>query len=74
MPLIAQDKRGRPRLEIIPEVLLRCRDDLVRVTSDGKDEVYAYVDSALDMTMGHEEYQRFQGMRVGEEYPPEAYR
>lgn len=75
MPVIAPDRRGKPKLEIAPEVLLRSREDLVRVTSDGKDEVYAYVAADLDEEFnGSVEYSRPLGMRAGEDYPPEAYR
>ncbi|WP_250569543.1 L-tyrosine/L-tryptophan isonitrile synthase family protein [Streptomyces sp. CJ_13] len=74
MPLITKDRNGQPRLEIKPEVLLRGRDDLVRVTSDGNDEVWAYVVAELDEELGEFDYDRFQGMRVGENYPPRAYR
>jgi pyoverdine/dityrosine biosynthesis protein Dit1 len=75
MPIITKDSKGRPRLEISPEVLLRSREDLVRVTSDGKDEVYAYVAIDLDKELvGEVDYARPLGMRSGEDYPPEAYR
>lgn len=74
MPVITNDMKGMPRLEIEPEVLLRGRDDLVRVTSDGLDEVYAYVALDIDRALGAFTYTRPQGMRSGEEYSPEAYR
>ena len=75
MPLITRDSKGKPKLEIAPEVLLRSRDDLVRVTSDGQDEVYAYVAGDIDEELlGSVDYARPYGMRAGEEYPPEAYR
>lgn len=70
MPLITRDSKGKPKLEIAPEVLLRGRDDLIRVTSDGQDEVYAYVDSGIDVEfIGPADYARPCGMRAGEEYP-----
>jgi hypothetical protein len=70
MPIISRDGKGRPKLGIAPEVLLRCREDLVRVTSDGQDEVYAYVAADIDQElMGSGEYSRPCGMRVGEKYP-----
>ena len=69
MPIITKNNRGKPRLEIAPEVLLRGRDDLVRVTSDGHDEVYAYVASDLDADSADPaEYSRAVGMRHGEDY------
>ncbi|WP_186319319.1 L-tyrosine/L-tryptophan isonitrile synthase family protein [Streptomyces sp. SAJ15] len=63
MPLIDKDEQGKPRLEIMPEVLLRGRDDLVRITSDGMDEVWAYVGAELDSELGAFDCDRFQGMR-----------
>jgi len=74
MPIITRDSKGKPRLEIEPEVLLRGREDLVRVTADGRDEVYAYVSGDLDEALGHSEYSRPRGMRLGDTYPPLAYR
>ena len=64
MPVIIRDSKLRPKLEVAPEVLLRGRDDLVRVTSDGKDEVYAYVASDIDSEfIGSTDYTRPYGMR-----------
>ena len=64
MPVITRDSKGKPRLEIAPEVLLRGRDDLIRVSSDGRDEVYAYVAADLDEeVMGRISYTRPYGMR-----------
>lgn len=75
MPIITRDSKMRPRLEIAPEVLLRGREDLVRVTSDGQDEVYAYIALNIDEEyMGPVDYARPCGMRAGEQYPPEEYR
>jgi hypothetical protein len=73
MPIISHSKKGAPRLEIEPEVLLRSRDDLIRVTLGSSDEVYAYVHEDVDGGIHSAGYERFQGMRVGENYPPKAY-
>lgn len=43
MPLISKNKKNKIRLEIYPEVLLRGRDDLIRVTIGKTDEVYMYI-------------------------------
>jgi hypothetical protein len=48
MPLIQRNSKGKPTLEISPEVLLRCRNDLVRVSTDGREEVYAYITRDID--------------------------
>lgn len=76
MPFITRGSKGKPKLEIAPEVLLRGRDDLIRVTSDGRDEVYAYVaeDIEREFIGQNNTYTRPQGMRVGEKYPPKEYR
>ena len=39
MPLIETDKKGVPRLVVEPEVSLRGRDDLVRITDESGDPV-----------------------------------
>lgn len=52
MPVISRNSKGKPKLEIEPEVRLRSRSDLVRVLSAestaGQDEVYAYVAEDID--------------------------
>lgn len=71
MPLISLDRKGCPKLEIKPEVLLRSRSDLVRVTSDGGDEVYAYltqdVEKMVEEMLGQGlQYKAPKGMRESE--------
>lgn len=64
MPIITRDSKNAPKLEIAPEVLLRGRTDMVRVTFDKVDEVYAYVDASLDKDIvGETEYDCPIGMR-----------
>ncbi len=64
MPLISQDSKGRPKLEIVPEVLLRGREDLVRATFMDSDEVYAYIAEEIDAEEHSDaEYSRPIGMR-----------
>lgn len=64
MPIISRDSKGRPKLEITPEVLLRSRSDLIRVTSDGHDEVYAYVAEDIEAEfVGYQNYSCPRGMR-----------
>jgi pyoverdine/dityrosine biosynthesis protein Dit1 len=75
MPFITRDSKGKPKLEIAPEVLLRGRNDLIRVTSDGRDEVYVYIAEDIEKEfIGSGPYDRPYGMRVGEDYPPKEYR
>jgi len=70
MPVITRSAKGHPKLEIAPEVLLRGREDLVRVTSDGRDEVYAYLALDLDTEIADpSSYNAPVGMRSGEDYP-----
>jgi pyoverdine/dityrosine biosynthesis protein Dit1 len=67
MPHIRRDKKGRPELVIEPEVLLRGREDLVRVTSDGHDEVYAYLAEDIEKeVIGDVQCARHKGMRDSE--------
>ena len=67
---LSRNSKGKPKLEIVPEVLLRCRDDLIRVTADGEDEVYTYVAEDIESeTRGADlPYARPYGMRAGEPY------
>lgn len=51
MPLIRKSSKGKPKLEIEPEVMLRSRDDLIRVTIGDSDEVYAYIAEDLETEM-----------------------
>lgn len=63
MPLISRNSKGRPKLTIEPEVLLRSRLDLVRVMSSG-DEVYAYIEQGLhDQHCAELSLQSMEGMR-----------
>jgi|GEM_PF-2871916 len=67
MPIISKDSKGKAKLEIVPEVLLRCRDDLIRVTIGNSDEVYTYITSDIDNEiLGDFEYSKHKGMRVSE--------
>jgi len=43
IPIVNRDRKGKPRLEIYPEVLLRGNNDLIRVTIDNTDEIYMYI-------------------------------
>lgn len=42
MPLITKGKNGLPKLHIEPEIILRGRDDLVRVVNL-RNETYVYL-------------------------------
>ncbi|MBA3045773.1 MAG: hypothetical protein FP824_06125 [Euryarchaeota archaeon] len=66
MPIIYRGENGKLTLEITPEVLLRGRTDLVRITFEEKDdEVYAYVARDVDENYnGDIEYKYPIGMRA----------
>lgn len=51
MPIITKSHKGKPKLEIAPEVLLRSRNDLIRVTIGDTDEVYTYVSEDIEKEM-----------------------
>lgn len=65
MPIIHRDEKGKIKLEIFPEVLLRGRIDLVRITNkDDYNEVYAYVEQKIDEDIdGKMDYTYTTGMR-----------
>ncbi len=67
MPIINRDSKGKPRLEIYPEVLLRGREELIRVTIDNTDEVYTYIvdDIEKEYNTGFT-YSTPVGMRISE--------
>jgi hypothetical protein len=48
MPLICKSTKGKIKLVICPEVLLRGRNDLIRITIGNTEEVYAYIDAEVD--------------------------
>ncbi|MBS1778038.1 MAG: L-tyrosine/L-tryptophan isonitrile synthase family protein [Bacteroidetes bacterium] len=48
MPIIRRSGKGKPKLEIEPEVMLRSREDLIRVTIGDTDEVYAYISEDIE--------------------------
>lgn len=67
MPIISMTSKGKIKLEIEPEVMLRSRKDLIRVTIGETDEVYAYVAEEIDKRMiGDYKYTTPTGMRTNE--------
>lgn len=67
MPIIRKSAKGKPKLEIEPEVMLRSREDLVRVTVGDTDEVYAYIAEDLEKELvGDYDYATPRGMRTDE--------
>ncbi|MCG8344887.1 MAG: L-tyrosine/L-tryptophan isonitrile synthase family protein [Chlorobiales bacterium] len=67
MPVISKTSKGKIRLEIEPEVMLRSREDLIRITIGETDEVYAYVEEQIDRELvGEYEYATPTGMRTDE--------
>jgi hypothetical protein len=67
MPIIRKSGKGKPKLEIEPEVMLRSRSDLVRVTIGNTDEVYAYIAEEFDNELlGDYKYTTPTGMRTNE--------
>lgn len=67
MPLINRNKKNKIRLEIYPEVLLRGREDLIRVTIGNTDEVYMYILDEIETKYnGEMTYSTPTGMRMCE--------
>ena len=64
MPIISKTSKGEMKLEIEPEVMLRSREDLIRIMIEDTDEVYAYVTEEIDREMiGEYRYLKPMGMR-----------
>jgi len=51
MPVVRLNSHKRPKLTIVPEVLLRSDISLTRVVLDGSDEVYFYLDSSINASI-----------------------
>ena len=67
MPIISKTSKGKVKLEIEPEVMLRSREDLIRIMIGDTDEVYAYVADEIDYEMiGNYRYSKPTGMRKNE--------
>ena len=67
MPIIRNSSKGKPKLEIEPEVMLRGRNDLIRITIGDSDEIYMYVTEDVEKeVIGEQTYSNPKGMRSNE--------